>query len=56
MTDENRLIEIETKAFTKGLVVGVEYHKRFDYRNLMARKAYRAGKLGKFRTLAILFK
>jgi D-galacturonate reductase len=42
-------VEIETQAFAKGLVVGVEYHKRFDYRNLMARKAYRAGKLGEFR-------
>jgi len=42
-------VEIETQALAKGLVVGVEYHKRFDYRNLMARKAYRAGKLGEFR-------
>jgi predicted dehydrogenase len=27
----------------------VEYHKRFDYRNLMAREAYRSGRLGEFR-------
>ncbi|HNX27316.1 MAG TPA: Gfo/Idh/MocA family oxidoreductase, partial [Phycisphaerae bacterium] len=41
--------EIEQLAYERGLVVGVEYHKRFDYRNLMARKAYRSGKLGEFR-------
>lgn len=41
--------EIGHKAQTKGLVVGVEYHKRFDTRNLMARKAYRAGRFGEFR-------
>ena len=44
-----RAEEIEQKAYKRGLVVGVEYHKRFDYRNLMARKAYRAGRLGEFR-------
>jgi len=41
--------EIEKLAYEKGLVVGVEYHKRFDTRNLMARNAYRSGKLGTFR-------
>ncbi len=41
--------EIAELAYKRGLVVGVEYHKRFDYRNLMARKAYRSGKLGEFR-------
>lgn len=41
--------EIAEKAYERGLVVGVEYHKRFDYRNLMARKAYRSGRLGEFR-------
>ncbi len=41
--------EIAQLAYEKGLVVGVEYHKRFDYRNLMARKAYRAGRFGEFR-------
>lgn len=41
--------EIEKLAYERGLVVGVEYHKRFDYRNLMARKNYRSGKLGEFR-------
>jgi len=41
--------EIEKMAMERGLVVGVDYHKRFDYRNLMARKDYRNGKLGNFR-------
>jgi predicted dehydrogenase len=30
-------------------MVGVEYHKRFDDRNLMARRKYRAGQFGEFR-------
>lgn len=41
--------EIADLAYRKGLVVGVEYHKRFDYRNLMARREYRSGRLGEFR-------
>ena len=41
--------EIARLAHERGLVVGVEYHKRFDYRSLMARKAYRSGRLGRFR-------
>jgi predicted dehydrogenase len=41
--------EIAGLAGERGLVVGVEYHKRFDYRNLMARRAYRRGDLGNFR-------
>ena len=41
--------QIDAQARKRGLVVGVEYHKRFDYRSLMARKAYRAGRLGQFR-------
>jgi predicted dehydrogenase len=41
--------EIAHLAYQRGLLVGVEYHKRFDYRNLMARKKYRAGRLGEFR-------
>ncbi len=41
--------EIASLAYERGLVVGVEYHKRFDHRNLMAREAYRAGKFGQFR-------
>ncbi len=42
-------VEIEKIAFDRGLFVGVEYHKRFDDRNLMARMAYRDGRLGEFR-------
>jgi len=45
----SQAVEIAKLAYDKGLVVGVEYHKRFDYRNLMARKEYRNGSLGEFR-------
>lgn len=45
----NQAIEIEKLAHERGLMVGIEYHKRFDYRSIMARKDYRAGRLGKFR-------
>lgn len=41
--------EIAAMAYEKGLLVGVEYHKRFDYRNMMARRQYRDGRLGEFR-------
>jgi predicted dehydrogenase len=41
--------EIGRLAYDRGLVVGVEYHKRFDRRNLLARRAYRSGSLGNFR-------
>ena len=41
--------DIARRAYERGLVVGIEYHKRFDYRNLMARRAYRTGRLGNFR-------
>lgn len=41
--------EIAKLAYERGVIVGVEYHKRFDYRNLMARRAYRSGRLGEFR-------
>ncbi len=33
-------VEIEKIALEKGLFVGVEYHKRFDRRALMARRSY----------------
>ncbi len=33
----------------RGLFVGIEYHKRFDDRSLMARRKYRAGDFGEFR-------
>jgi D-galacturonate reductase len=42
-------VEIEQKARSKNLVVGVEYHKRFDDRSLMARRKYRAGVFGEFK-------
>jgi predicted dehydrogenase len=42
-------LEIETEAYSRGLMVGVEYHKRFDDRNLMARRKYRAGLFGEFK-------
>jgi len=36
-------------ARERGLFVGVEYHKRFDDRSLMARRCYREGRFGEFR-------
>ncbi len=41
--------EIETLAHRKGLLVAVEYHKRFDRRSLDARGLYRSGRFGQFR-------
>lgn len=41
-------VEIARKAKSRGLFVGIEYHKRFDRRALMARKNYRSGDLGEF--------
>jgi D-galacturonate reductase len=41
-------LEIEQAACRRGLVVGIEYHKRFDDRSLMARRKYRAGLFGEF--------
>jgi D-galacturonate reductase len=40
---------IQHQALKRGLFVGVEYHKRFDDRSLMARRKYRAGDFGEFR-------
>jgi predicted dehydrogenase len=45
----SQAIEIEKRAYDKGLVVGVEYHKRLDDRALMARRLYREGKFGQFK-------
>jgi predicted dehydrogenase len=42
-------VEVEREAYNRGLVVGIEYHKRFDDRSLMARRRYRAGMFGEFR-------
>ncbi len=41
--------EIKDLAFSKGLFVGIEYHKRFDRRSLEARKRYRDGNFGEFK-------
>ncbi len=41
--------EIKNLAHSKGLFVGVEYHKRFDRRSLEARKRYRDGQFGEFK-------
>ncbi len=41
--------ELEDLARAKGLLVGVEYHKRFDRRSLDARGLYRRGRFGAFR-------
>jgi D-galacturonate reductase len=42
-------VTIEREAFSRGLTVGIEYHKRFDDRSLMARRRYRQGMFGDFK-------
>jgi D-galacturonate reductase len=42
-------LDIEREASARGLMVGIEYHKRFDDRSLMARLRYRDGKFGEFK-------
>ncbi len=44
----NQAVEIELLALEKGLFVGVEYHKRWDRRSLMARRHYVRGDFGEF--------
>jgi predicted dehydrogenase len=41
-------VEIEKYAHSKGLFVGVEYHKRFDRRSLMARRGCELKQFGEF--------
>lgn len=41
-------VEIEKLAYEKGLFIGVEYHKRFDRRSLIAKRDFQLGKFGKF--------
>jgi D-galacturonate reductase len=41
-------VEIEKIAFGKGLFVGVEYHKRFDRRSLMAKRGVELKQFGEF--------
>ena len=43
-----RAVEIEHIGKEKGLFVGVEYHKRFDTRALMAKRRCALGQLGEF--------
>ena len=42
-------LDVQRRAYEKGLFVGVEYHKRYDDRNWIARRKYRAGQLGEFK-------
>lgn len=44
----NQAAEIEKIVMEKGLFVGVEYHKRFDRRSLMAKRMYQLGNFGEF--------
>jgi D-galacturonate reductase len=41
-------VEIEKLASKKGRFVGVDYHKRFDRRSLVARRGYAQGQFGAF--------
>lgn len=41
--------EIERAARRRGLLVAIDYHKRFDPRSVMARDRYRDGRFGEFR-------
>jgi predicted dehydrogenase len=42
-------VQIAQEARARNLLVGVEYHKRFDDRSLMARRKYREGLFGELR-------
>jgi hypothetical protein len=42
-------IQIAAEARRRGLLVAIDYHKRFDDRSLMARRAYHDGRFGEFR-------
>lgn len=41
-------VEIEKLAFEKGLFVGIDYHKRFDRRSLMAKRSFELKQFGEF--------
>ena len=47
--EHSQAVELERLAADRGLLVGAEYHKRFDHRSLMARRKYRTGRMGDFR-------
>lgn len=40
--------ELEALALEKGLFIGIEYHKRFDRRSLLARRDHELGHFGEF--------
>ncbi|MBT7065086.1 MAG: Gfo/Idh/MocA family oxidoreductase, partial [Verrucomicrobia bacterium] len=40
--------ELEALALARGLFVGIEYHKRFDRRSLLARRHHELGHFGEF--------
>ncbi len=40
--------ELEAMALEKGLFIGIEYHKRFDRRSLLARRHHELGNFGEF--------
>ncbi|MBM3735290.1 MAG: Gfo/Idh/MocA family oxidoreductase [Acidobacteria bacterium] len=42
-------LEIERFAKSRNLFVGIEYHKRFDDRTLLARRRFREGMFGEFK-------
>lgn len=42
-------MELDEMGRERGLLIGIEYHKRFDDRNLIARRRYRAGEFGEFK-------
>ena len=44
----DQAVEIEKTAYDKGLFVGVEYHKRFDRRSLMAKRGCELKQFGEF--------
>ncbi len=48
LTHEQAL-EVQEKARECGLFIGVEYHKRYDDRNWIARKKYQNGDFGEFK-------
>ena len=41
-------IKVRDTAYERGLFVGIEYHKRFDRRSLIAKRDYAAGRFGEF--------
>ncbi|MGO8789544.1 MAG: Gfo/Idh/MocA family protein, partial [Terriglobia bacterium] len=45
---DEQALEIEKLALERGRFVGVEYHKRFDRRSLVARRGYALGQFGAF--------